>query len=61
MPTHGQMMDDLGGAAPSLALDDQGFVVATDDGPGVSGGVVVGPMFAAFGVAAGLARAGAHR
>ena len=61
VPTHGQMMDDLGGAAPTLVLDDQGFVVATDDGPGVSGGVVVGPMFAAFGVAAGLARAGAHR
>ena len=57
VPTHGQMMDDLGGAAPTLVLDDQGFVVATDDGPGVSGGVVVGPMFAAFGVAAGLARA----
>jgi crotonobetainyl-CoA:carnitine CoA-transferase CaiB-like acyl-CoA transferase len=57
VPTHGQMMDDLGGAAPNLVVDDQGFVVATDDGPGVSGGVVVGPMFAAFGVAAGLARA----
>ena len=29
IPTHGQMMENLGGAAPPLALDDDGFVVAT--------------------------------
>jgi crotonobetainyl-CoA:carnitine CoA-transferase CaiB-like acyl-CoA transferase len=56
VPTHGQMMDDLGGGAPDMTLDDQGFVVTTDNGMGGSGGVVIGPMFAAFGVAAGLAR-----
>jgi crotonobetainyl-CoA:carnitine CoA-transferase CaiB-like acyl-CoA transferase len=57
VPTHGQMMDDLGGGAPDMALDDEGFVVTTDNGMSGSGGVVIGPLFAAFGVAAGLARA----
>ena len=38
-------------------LDDRGFVVESDSGNPRSAGVVVGPMFAAFGVAAGLARA----
>jgi crotonobetainyl-CoA:carnitine CoA-transferase CaiB-like acyl-CoA transferase len=57
VPTHGQMMDDLGGDAPDLTLDERGFVVENDSGSPRSAGVVVGPMFAAFGVAAGLARA----
>jgi crotonobetainyl-CoA:carnitine CoA-transferase CaiB-like acyl-CoA transferase len=58
IPTHGQMMENLGGAAPKLALDDDGFVVATGpEGDHRAGGVVLGPMIAAFGVAAGLARA----
>ena len=58
IPTHGQMMENLGGAAPPLALDDDGFVVATGaEGDHRAGGVVLGPMVAAFGVAAGLARA----
>jgi crotonobetainyl-CoA:carnitine CoA-transferase CaiB-like acyl-CoA transferase len=56
VPTHGQMMDDLGGAAPDLIVNEQGFVVATHGESG-SGGVVIGPLFAAFGVAAGLVRA----
>ena len=54
------MMENLGGAAPPLALDDDGFVVATGpEGDHRAGGVVLGPMVAAFGVAAGLARAAA--
>jgi crotonobetainyl-CoA:carnitine CoA-transferase CaiB-like acyl-CoA transferase len=58
IPTHGQMMENLGGAAPQLSIDDRGFVVTTGpEGDRRAGGVVVGPMFAAFGVAAGLARA----
>jgi crotonobetainyl-CoA:carnitine CoA-transferase CaiB-like acyl-CoA transferase len=57
VPTHGQMMDDLGGGAPEMELDDDGFVVTTGETALGSGGVVIGPMFAAFGVAAGLARA----
>jgi crotonobetainyl-CoA:carnitine CoA-transferase CaiB-like acyl-CoA transferase len=51
------MMDYLGGAAPAMALDDDGFVTPTDVGSDGTGGVVIGPLFAAFGVAAGLARA----
>ena len=57
VPTHGQMMDALGGGAPPMALDDVGFVVATGDAVGGSGGVVIGPLYAAFGVACALARA----
>jgi crotonobetainyl-CoA:carnitine CoA-transferase CaiB-like acyl-CoA transferase len=56
VPTHGQMMDDLGGGAPELEIDEHGFVVAKEGSTG-SAGVVLGPLFAAFGVAAGLARA----
>jgi crotonobetainyl-CoA:carnitine CoA-transferase CaiB-like acyl-CoA transferase len=57
VPTHGQMMDALGGGAPPMALDDRGFVEPTGDAVSGSGGVVMGPLYAAFGVAAGLARA----
>ncbi|MDQ1432947.1 MAG: hypothetical protein QOF40_3549 [Actinomycetota bacterium] len=57
VPTHGQMMDALGGGAPPMELDDDGFVVATGDAVGSSGGVVIGPLYAAFGVACALARA----
>jgi crotonobetainyl-CoA:carnitine CoA-transferase CaiB-like acyl-CoA transferase len=57
VPTHGQMMDALGGGAPPMALDGDGFVVPTGDAVSGSGGVVVGPLYAAFGVACGLARA----
>ena len=61
LPTHGQMMDALGGGTPPMDLDEQGFVVPTGDSLGGSGGVVIGPLYAAFGVACGLARARAHR
>jgi crotonobetainyl-CoA:carnitine CoA-transferase CaiB-like acyl-CoA transferase len=57
VPTHGQMMDALGGGAPLMALDDDGFVVATGEAVDGSGGVVIGPLYAAFGVACALARA----
>ena len=56
VPTHGQMMDALGGGAAPMALDDCGRVTATGDAPAASGGVVIGPLYAAFGVACALAR-----
>jgi len=58
VPTHGGMMDALGGGAAPMKLDDEGYVVATGPGDGnMGGGVVMGPLYAAFAVAAGLAKA----
>ncbi len=57
VPTHGQMMDALGGAAPRLAVDERGFVEPVGDSMRGSDGVVIGPLYAAFGVACALARA----
>ena len=57
VPTHGNMMDALGGGAAPMAVDDGGFVVATGDPVGSSPGVVLGPLYAAVGVLAGLVRA----
>src|SRR5215212_407289 len=57
VPTHGQMMDALGGGADPMAIDERGFVTPTGQGVGSSGGVVVGPLYAAFAVAAALAKA----
>ncbi|HKE76586.1 MAG TPA: CoA transferase [Acidimicrobiales bacterium] len=57
VPTHGQMMDDLGGAAPALEVRDGVTRIAPGGDRGLPLGVVLGPMFAALGVAAGLARA----
>jgi crotonobetainyl-CoA:carnitine CoA-transferase CaiB-like acyl-CoA transferase len=58
VPTHGQMMDYLGGAAPSMTVDEGGFVVTTSPPSSEgTGGVVTGPLHAAFGVAAALVRA----
>jgi crotonobetainyl-CoA:carnitine CoA-transferase CaiB-like acyl-CoA transferase len=57
VPTHGQMMDALGGGAAPMALDERGFVETTGEAIGGSGGVVIGPLYAAFAVTAGLARA----
>jgi crotonobetainyl-CoA:carnitine CoA-transferase CaiB-like acyl-CoA transferase len=51
------MMDALGGGAPLMALDREGHVVAAGDADAGSGGVVLGPLYAAFGVACALARA----
>jgi crotonobetainyl-CoA:carnitine CoA-transferase CaiB-like acyl-CoA transferase len=58
IPTHGKMMDALGGETPQMELGDDGLVTPV---PGArpersSGGVVIGPMYAAFAVAAGLSR-----
>jgi crotonobetainyl-CoA:carnitine CoA-transferase CaiB-like acyl-CoA transferase len=57
LPTHGQMMDALGGGAPPMRVNEQGFVEPTGEAVDGSGGVVIGPLYAAFGVAAALARA----
>jgi crotonobetainyl-CoA:carnitine CoA-transferase CaiB-like acyl-CoA transferase len=58
VPTHGQMMDVLAGGAPEMELDERGFVApsAGRTAPGYIGGVVLGPLYAAFGVAAALTR-----
>jgi crotonobetainyl-CoA:carnitine CoA-transferase CaiB-like acyl-CoA transferase len=58
VPTHGQMMDVLAGGAPAMDLDERGFVApsAGRTEPGYIGGVVLGPLYAAFGVAAALVR-----
>jgi crotonobetainyl-CoA:carnitine CoA-transferase CaiB-like acyl-CoA transferase len=57
IPTHGQMMDALGGAAAPMAPDAHGFVEPIGPAPANSGGVVLGPLYAAFGVACALLRA----
>jgi crotonobetainyl-CoA:carnitine CoA-transferase CaiB-like acyl-CoA transferase len=57
IPTHGQMMDALGGAAAPLALDERGCVEPSGEAPYSSGGVVLGPLYAAFGIACALAHA----
>jgi len=56
IPTHGQMMDVLGGAGPRLVMEDGRVGAVPPDGQPSSGGVVLGPLMAAFGVAAALAR-----
>ena len=57
VPTHGNMMDALGAETPPLSVDEHGVVRSAPPDvmqtPG-SGGVVLGPMYAAFAVAAGL-------
>ncbi|MGE0881113.1 MAG: CaiB/BaiF CoA transferase family protein [Acidimicrobiia bacterium] len=57
IPTHGQMMDVLGGGAPPMALDETGIAIKTGPAVESSGGVVIGPLYAAFAVAAALAKA----
>jgi crotonobetainyl-CoA:carnitine CoA-transferase CaiB-like acyl-CoA transferase len=58
IPTHGQMMDALGGGTPTLDVADDGLTRASPDDAARSGsgGVVLGPLYAAFGVAAALNR-----
>jgi crotonobetainyl-CoA:carnitine CoA-transferase CaiB-like acyl-CoA transferase len=58
IPTHGWMMDALGAGTPPLALYDDGMVRPRPDAGPVegSGGVILGPMYAAFAVAAALSR-----
>jgi crotonobetainyl-CoA:carnitine CoA-transferase CaiB-like acyl-CoA transferase len=52
IPTHGAMMEKLGGS-PTLALGDQGRVVEVAEGLPASG-VILGPLFGAYAVAAAL-------
>ena len=54
IPTHGQMMEKLGGA-PSLAMGENGRIIETDAGVG-SSGVVLGPLYSAFAIAAAIIR-----
>ncbi len=56
VPTHGMMMDELGGSTP--ALETVGGMTREASGQSHRGslGVVVGPLHAAFGVAAALVR-----
>ena len=56
VPTHGMMMDELGGSAPQLETVAGITREAPGQGPPASLGVVVGPLHAAFGVAAALVR-----
>jgi crotonobetainyl-CoA:carnitine CoA-transferase CaiB-like acyl-CoA transferase len=56
VPTHGMMMDDLGGSAPALQVIGGVTRAAPGQGEPSSLGVVVGPLHAAFGVAAALVR-----
>ena len=54
IPTHGAMMEKLGGS-PQLALGEHGRVVEVADGLPASG-VILGPLFGAFAVAAALVK-----
>jgi crotonobetainyl-CoA:carnitine CoA-transferase CaiB-like acyl-CoA transferase len=57
IPTHGWMMDALGAGTPQMELDDNGMVHPIPGSSPVGGsGVILGPMYAAFAVAAGLSR-----
>ncbi|MDF3309681.1 CoA transferase [Rhodococcus sp. T2V] len=54
VPTHGGMMEALG-AAPDLVLDENGRAAEVEKSPPVTG-VVVGPLYGAYAVAAALVR-----
>lgn len=57
IPTHGWMMDALGAGTPPMELDANGLVQPVPGSSPVKGsGVTLGPMYAAFAVAAGLSR-----
>jgi crotonobetainyl-CoA:carnitine CoA-transferase CaiB-like acyl-CoA transferase len=58
IPTHGWMMDALGAGTPLMELDDNGLVQPVPGTSPTEGrrGVIIGPMYAAFAVAAGLSR-----
>jgi crotonobetainyl-CoA:carnitine CoA-transferase CaiB-like acyl-CoA transferase len=56
VPTHGQMMDELGGATPPLEVVDGLVRTVPGEGATPTQGVVIGPLHAAFGVAAALVR-----
>jgi formyl-CoA transferase len=54
IPTHGAMMEKLGGS-PKLVLGDEGRVVEVEEGLPASG-VILGPLFGAYAVAAALVK-----
>jgi crotonobetainyl-CoA:carnitine CoA-transferase CaiB-like acyl-CoA transferase len=58
IPTHGRMMDALGAGTPLMELSDDGLVQPVAGGHRSEGGsgVIIGPLYAAFAVAAGLSR-----
>lgn len=57
IPTHGKMMDALGGGTPPMDLREDGLVEPVPGSPVPGGsGVTIGPLYAAFAVAAGLSR-----
>ncbi len=57
IPTHGKMMDALGGGTPPMELRENGLVEPVPGSPVPGGsGVTIGPLYAAFAVAAGLSR-----
>mgnify|MGYP001022099647 CR=1 FL=1 len=54
IPTHGQMMEKLGGA-PSLELAANGRIIETAEGVAASG-VSLGPIYSAYAIAAAIIR-----
>src|SRR4051794_27393852 len=56
VPTHGQMMDELGGSTAPLEVVDGAAQIVSGEKQPPHLGVVVGPLHAAFGVAAALVR-----
>jgi crotonobetainyl-CoA:carnitine CoA-transferase CaiB-like acyl-CoA transferase len=57
IPTHGKMMDALGGGTPPMRLRENGLVEPVPGSPVPGGsGVTIGPLYAAFAVATGLSR-----
>jgi crotonobetainyl-CoA:carnitine CoA-transferase CaiB-like acyl-CoA transferase len=58
IPTHGKMMDALGAGTPPMEIDERGLVQPLNNASQVEGvsGVLIGPMYGAFAVAAALSR-----
>jgi crotonobetainyl-CoA:carnitine CoA-transferase CaiB-like acyl-CoA transferase len=54
IPTHGAMMEKLGGS-PTLVLGHEGRVVEVEEGLPASG-VILGPLFGAYAIAAALVK-----
>jgi crotonobetainyl-CoA:carnitine CoA-transferase CaiB-like acyl-CoA transferase len=58
IPTHGRMMDALAAGTPPMELSGDGLVRPVPDQGRAEGGagVIIGPLYGAFAVAAGLSR-----
>jgi crotonobetainyl-CoA:carnitine CoA-transferase CaiB-like acyl-CoA transferase len=58
IPTHGRMMDALGAGTPLMELSEDGLAQPVPGQGRAEGGsgVIIGPLFGAFAVAAGLSR-----